>query len=404
MTRGMPQGALRRSYGREEKPRVLITGSRSFPALFLVRNFGAAGYEVFSADSRPRTVAEKSRYVQQHFLLPPPAEDPAANVGRVAGLVGEHGIGLIVPTCEEGLFLSEHRDLLPLNSRLFSDSIRKLEALHNKFTFSLICPEFGARSPETHLLRMTEDLKVFMDGPEAWVFKPIFSRFSAFTLISPTREELNKVTILPGNPWVAQERVFGREYSCYGIAQEGRLVAFSSYETPYRLGQGGGVYLVNRSHHTPRLLAFMKRVVEGFAYTGQIAFDFMEDEAGELWAIECNPAFDEWCVDVRRAPTRGTIHHRPGTGWDRRRPGVFRSPPHGRDDHAPVLRPSGPSPGAFQGMGKGPPTRKGRPFLVAGPRTVFLTFSGTRSVPGFFPGQTQGRERPGACLQRHGLV
>jgi len=152
-----------------------------------------------------------------------------------------------------------------------------------------VAGDLGVKIPETSLLRSITDVDPYRATSAEWVFKPVYSRFAAHTLVGPTAEELGTIEPTPENPWVAQQLISGEEYSCFGIGRSGRLRAFSSYQCPYRLGKGSGIYYVNRSHRTPELREFITRFVARFRFTGALAFDLIKDSGGEFWAIECNP-------------------------------------------------------------------------------------------------------------------
>jgi hypothetical protein len=115
----------------------------------------------------------------------------------------------------------------------------------------------------------------------------VYSRFAARTLIGPAIAELLSVVPDESDPWVAQRRIRGQEYSTYSVVQAGRIRAHVCYRSEYRAGKGSGIYFV--PHNEPRIQNFIKQFVEEFAYTGQIGFDFMEDKDGKLYVLECNP-------------------------------------------------------------------------------------------------------------------
>ncbi|MOA00421.1 hypothetical protein D3C78_1197800 [compost metagenome] len=91
----------------------------------------------------------------------------------------------------------------------------------------------------------------------------------------------------PNMPWVAQRRVYGRHICTYSIAFEGELLAHAAYLSHHRVGQGATVYFESFEHRAA--LEWVRKLVKAIRYTGQIAFDFIEEEGGCLYAIECNP-------------------------------------------------------------------------------------------------------------------
>ncbi|MDF2724088.1 MAG: hypothetical protein K0Q59_3763, partial [Paenibacillus sp.] len=88
-------------------------------------------------------------------------------------------------------------------------------------------------------------------------------------------------------PWVAQRHVYGRHLCTYSIACEGDLIAHAAYPCRYRVGQGATVYWQPIEHEAA--LRWVRKLVQAIRFTGQIAFDFIEEEDGALYALECNP-------------------------------------------------------------------------------------------------------------------
>jgi len=54
--------------------------------------------------------------------------------------------------------------------------------------------------------------------------------------VGPSREKLQKSRLTWREPWIAQRRIRGTEFSTYSIARNGRLIAHAAYESLYRVG------------------------------------------------------------------------------------------------------------------------------------------------------------------------
>jgi hypothetical protein len=120
------------------------------------------------------------------------------------------------------------------------------------------------------------------------VFKPAYSRFAAHVLICPQRrEDVAKLPISRVSPWIAQRFVEGREVCTYSIAHAGMLTAHVAYTSIFR--QGPGPCVAGEVIDHPACLAWVRRFVRATCFTGQIAFDFIEQPDGTIQAIECNP-------------------------------------------------------------------------------------------------------------------
>jgi predicted ATP-grasp superfamily ATP-dependent carboligase len=262
--------------------RVLITGARAPVALELSRRFAREGAEVFLADSIGMPGARFSFSVRRYVRLPAPIDDPPAYADALAAAVREHGIDLVVPTCEEIYYVARFADRIPC--RVFADSFETLDRLHNKHSFARLVRSEHADVPRSELVRGD----IGGDDLRRLVLKPVYSRFAASTLRSPSEDEFARVRT-EKREWLAQERVYGTEYSTYGVADRGRLLAHACYHSEYRVDGGSGVLFKNVSAEKTRILAFVRELVAQIGFTGQIGFDLIEAEDGRTYVLECNP-------------------------------------------------------------------------------------------------------------------
>lgn len=267
--------------------RILITGGRAPVALELARQFAHAGHDVFVADSVRFPLTRASRCVKQTFYLPSPRTTPAAFIQKLKDTICKNKIDLLVPTCEEIFYISRYWEILSNHCKIFCDQLEKLALCHSKWNFLIQAQNCGVHIPESYRLESIDDINKLPFKPEELVLKPEYSRFASYTLLSPSNDELQKVRPTSNSTWVAQKRIIGKEYCTYSIANEGRLLAHASYHPKYRVGLGSGVFFEPQQHDG--ILAFVKAFVATIKFHGQIGFDFIENHAGELFVLECNP-------------------------------------------------------------------------------------------------------------------
>ncbi len=270
--------------------RVLITGARAAAALDLARDFVAAEWEVHLADSRLVRMARWSKLPVRHHRYPPPREAREAFRTRIAAIVAEEAIDLIVPTCEEVFHLAAPALRAQLGGRLFAPDLATLRQLHDKFAFARACEAWGLPVPESHLLTSAADIAPFAAQASGWVFKPCFTRFGNATLIGPSPKALARVAPSPEVPWIAQRRVEGSEACFYAVAHNGALTAFAAHRSGWRLA-GGASYafepLGGASAEALREIA--AELASRAGIHGQFACDAIFDAAGQPFLIECNP-------------------------------------------------------------------------------------------------------------------
>ena len=269
---------------------VLITGARAVAALDLARDFVAAGWQVHLADSRRLRMARWSRLAVSHHLYPPPRQEGEAFRRRVAALVEQHSIDLVVPTCEEVFHLAAPSLRRTLATRLFAPDLAMLRQLHDKFAFARTCDGWGLPAPESHLLESRADVTRFAGEASAWVFKPCFTRFGDAALVGPAPQALERVTPTPEAPWLAQRRIIGREAAFYAVAHHGKLTAFAAYASDWRLG-GGASYAFEPLGGADQavLCDLAARLAASASFHGHFACDVMIDAQGRPYLIECNP-------------------------------------------------------------------------------------------------------------------
>ncbi|WP_411338626.1 ATP-grasp domain-containing protein [Sphingopyxis sp. J-6] len=269
---------------------VLVTGARAAAALDIARDFTAAGYRTFCADSASARISRWSRRTGTFLSYPAPRADAAAFGKRICGLVDELSVDLIVPTCEEAFHLAAPALAPRLAGKLFQPPLATLRNLHDKYRFARLAAGFGLPVPETHLLESEADVARLADRSAGWVFKPCFSRFGEAALVGPAAGELRRVEPSSGRGWVAQRRVPGGEACFYAVARDGELRAFAAYRSDWRLGGGASFGFEPLDAAKAAALRDIAAALAGrLSLTGQFACDAIFDANGQPWLIECNP-------------------------------------------------------------------------------------------------------------------
>ena len=220
--------------------RVMITGARAPVALHLARLFATDGHTVILADSQAWPLARATRFAT-YLRLPSPNRDLRAYGEALVEACHTHRIDVIIPTCEEVLYLAAARGLLGFDIPLWAKPFDDLKGVHNKFTFSRLTPSGPVTAPDTHLLTSRADLDRVPTGE--WIFKPVWSRFGDRVLIRPDAATLDALTPSEDDPWVAQTWLPGEELCCHAIAHHGVSVGHQAYRPLWRAGddKGAGV-------------------------------------------------------------------------------------------------------------------------------------------------------------------
>lgn len=268
--------------------KILLTGGRAPATLELARIFHAAGHRVFLAESLPGSLTAASRTLAGSFLVPPPRQQPEQFIRALVALIRQHQIDLLIPTCEEAFHVARGQAELVRHCTVFVEPLEKLRPLHHKWTFIQLAAELGLPVPATSLVETLDDLPgAFARWPRL-VLKPVYSRFAARTLLLPTPKQAESALhASPGTAWVAQEYLPGHQICTYSVAQRGQLTAHCAYPSDFTAGLGSTILFRAIDH--PAALAWVQKFVAEQQFTGQIAFDFIENAQGEIAALECNP-------------------------------------------------------------------------------------------------------------------
>ena len=273
------------------RPRTfLVTGVRAPAALEIIRRLGRAGHDVVAADCVRLPVGRFSRYVRRYYQVPAPREDAAGFIAGLRDIARDESVEMLLPTCEEIFHVGRGRETLAEVCEVFCTDLDRLATLHHKERFARLTQRLGGpvAAPESRLVRDAADLRAFLPESRAWVFKPVYSRFAARTLLCPAPSRLARLAPEPSNPWLAQRHVAGREVSSYSIAVRGRITAHTVYRSLHRVGQAAGIYFAEEDDAAVR--GFVARLAASLDFTGQIAFDFIVCAAtGRVFVLECNP-------------------------------------------------------------------------------------------------------------------
>lgn len=263
---------------------ILLTGGRAPATLDLARAFHRAGHTVFMAESLRGHLSQPSAAVKANFVLPAPRQETEAFVVALRNIIEAYQIELLIPTCEEVFHIAKGLGSLPC--RVFTEPLARLDGYHNKWKFVVKAGERDLRVPESMLIMRQDDLLYAYAHWSRLVFKPVYSRFAARTLILPPLKEA-LATLTFDEPWIAQEYIEGQHFCSYSVCHNGRITAHAVYPTVFTAGQGATIAFQPVEH--PAIYEWVQTFVDYYKVTGQMAFDFIQTTDGHVTALECNP-------------------------------------------------------------------------------------------------------------------
>jgi hypothetical protein len=273
--------------------RILILGARAPVALDLARACARLGVETHLADPLKFPLALGSSSVKKMHRVASPRHAFTQFKNDILNITTQYRITHIIPTCEEAFYLSQMKDDLPTSVKVWVPDFIQMKKLHHKSDFNTWVKELGFVAPKTETFSSAEELHRRLKelaSSGMWVLKPAYSRFASKARIGYAWElfsQVPEIIVSPENPYLLQECIEGREYCTYAWADEGRLVAISTYHHEFRAGQGAGICFEPVFH--PGIEAWIKNFVSQTQLSGQVSFDFIENTVGKIHPLECNP-------------------------------------------------------------------------------------------------------------------
>jgi hypothetical protein len=255
-------------------PTVVLTLGRLPKALDIARSFAALGWRVVVAEPMRRHLAGASRAVARSVALPSPATDPRAYREALAAVAAEERAELVVPVSEEVLHVAH------LRAPVFAPAGERVVELHDKHRFANLARGLGLDAPETHRLGTREAAE--LAAREDVIAKPAHSSGGRGLRI------VRRGGALPilDAPHAVQRFVRGDVLSTCTVARAGAALGTAVYRG---LVFDGSVAVCFERVEEPAVADWVARFVAATAYEGFVSFDFIKDESGRPWAIECNP-------------------------------------------------------------------------------------------------------------------
>lgn len=263
------------------REKVLLTLGRLPKALELARALSKAGAEVHVADPWRSHLSRPSRSVSRRHGLPPPASDSGAYADALWRIIDQHKIDHVFPVSEEILHVAPLKERL--GERMFSPTANSLIQLHNKHAFIDLARNHGLKAPDTFAAD-TEEARQFVDKSD-YVVKPLNGCSGKGLSLKKAGTPLSAAENAPH--MVLQRRIYGRELSSFSIARNGRTLGTVVYRGLILAGSVACCF--ERVDDAADAEHWARDFVAAEKYTGFIGFDFIEDQNGIAWPIECNP-------------------------------------------------------------------------------------------------------------------
>ena len=273
---------------------VLISGGKMTKALQLARSFHSAGHRVILAESHKYWLSGHrfSRAVNRFYTIPKPeAKDYA---GALVDIARKEGVDVYVPVCSPAAsyYDAEAKEALSRYCEVMHFDPETLRKLDDKYEFFTTAASLGLPVAESR--RITGPRQVtefdFAGRERKYILKSIsydsVRRLDLTRLPRDTPQEtaafVENLPISEDNPWVMQAFIPGQEYCTHSTVRDGELQVHCCCES--------SAFQINYEMvGKPEIEEWVRRFVGGLGLTGQVSFDFIQEDDGRVYAIECNP-------------------------------------------------------------------------------------------------------------------
>lgn len=127
-----------------------------------------------------------------------------------------------------------------------------------------------------------------------YIIKPRFSRFASKVICASEIDNKRH-----NDSYIVQDFVKGQQYCSYALVENGKIISRSTYITLLNAGRGAGILL--KYIEDKEITGVEAFIAKDFNFTGQLAFDFIKDENGDIFIIECNPRMTSGLVFIEDA-------------------------------------------------------------------------------------------------------
>ncbi|UKO98971.1 ATP-grasp domain-containing protein [Nostoc sp. UHCC 0870] len=275
---------------------ILISGGKMTKALQLARSFHAAGHRVVLLETHKYwlTGHRFSQAVDKFYTVPAPEKNSEAYIQALVDIVKRENIDVYVPVTSPigSYYDSLAKPELSRHCEVFHFDADITQMLDDKFALAEKARSLGLSVPKSFKITSGEQVINFDFSGETrkYIIKSIaydsVRRLDLTKLPCATPEEtaafVRSLPISPEKPWIMQEFIPGEEFCTHSTVRDGELRLHCCCES--------SAFQVNYENvENPQIMEWVRHFVKELKLTGQISFDFIQTEDGQVYVIECNP-------------------------------------------------------------------------------------------------------------------
>ncbi len=279
-----------------EPKNILISGGKMTKALQLARSFHAAGHRVVLMETHKYWLSGHrfSNSVDKFYTISVPEKNLQAYIQDLIDIIKKENIDVYIPVTSPvaSYYDSLAKPIISEHCQVFHLDVEITEMLDDKFTFSQRAGGMGLSVPKSFKITAPEQVFNFDFSGETrkYILKSIpydsVRRLDLTKLPCDTLEQMEafvrSLPISPQKPWIMQEFIPGKEYCTHSTVRDGEVRLHCCCES--------SAFQVNYENiEHSKIREWVTHFLGELGVTGQLSFDFIEAEDGEVYAIECNP-------------------------------------------------------------------------------------------------------------------
>ena len=286
--------------------RVIVTHSRGWHALAMVRSLGRRGVELYCGEEAPFAPCFFSKYCKGSFQHPSVGGDPEAFIDYMVEKVKElkpedpDEPYVLMPVHKETWLIAEHRERFEGLVTIPLTSHANMARTHDKGKLALLAQELGITVPPTQQFHDIDDLyraipemtfPVFLKVREGAAGVGLKKCDSAEDLTSTFREFVDGFGLEPDEYPLVQDFVKGEDYCVSALFDGGQRVAMMTYHNVRAFPRGTGAGALRETVALPEAEASAQQILEHLQWHGMAQLDYRVGEDGTAYLIELNPRF-----------------------------------------------------------------------------------------------------------------
>jgi predicted ATP-grasp superfamily ATP-dependent carboligase/thymidylate kinase len=272
------------------KATVLVTDVSRGCSIAIIRSLGRAGYRVIAADSDPKCIGFKSKYVWKSLVYPSPEVSPDKFTACLLNEIKSHRVDLIIPTTELVIQpIIKNRELFEAQAQLALPPTGQYRVVTNKQKTMDLAKKLGVPVPRTQIVETAEDALKYADEL-GWpiVLKPITSakmstegRVESFEVTyAASKDELQQLMQkFEGKCEVLLQKYHdGIGYGIEVLMHEGNLIAAFSHKRLREYPISGGASSYRESVELDEaLFTYADALLKELKWTGLAMVEFKVD-------------------------------------------------------------------------------------------------------------------------------